>query len=193
MGAEEPACELKMRLDPWRESVFPNLAASRYRVTSEETAGYNCIALAAGTTNAWWWPDAGGEYYWPGQVPREETLEAFVRTFALAGYEACDEMRLEAGFEKVAIYVDAAGTPTHAARQLESGEWTSKLGSWEDIEHDGLDAVGGQRSGLWEGSANSAASSETQLAWRSMSNCLDAESDRNSHFLSWCACPSLDA
>jgi len=26
--------------------------------------------------------------------------------------------------------------PTHAARQLENGRWTSKLGELEDIEHD---------------------------------------------------------
>ena len=28
------------------------------------------------------------------------------------------------------------GIPTHAARQLRSGRWTSKLGQAEDIEHE---------------------------------------------------------
>ena len=33
--------------------------------------------------------------------------------------------------------------PTHAALQLESGAWTSKLGDFEDIEHVTVDAVNG--------------------------------------------------
>ncbi len=44
--------------------------------------------------------------------------------------------RLNFGFEKVALFVDAAGMPTHAARQVNSGAWTSKLGNSEDIEHE---------------------------------------------------------
>ena len=40
----------------------------------------------------------------------------------------------EAGYVKVALYAKD-GKWTHAARQLESGRWTSKLGIYEDIEH----------------------------------------------------------
>ena len=47
--------------------------------------------------------------------------------------------------EKVAIFVSArTGAPTHAARQLPSGQWTSKLGAGIDIVHDDLEAVGGE-------------------------------------------------
>jgi hypothetical protein len=35
----------------------------------------------------------------------------------------------------VALYAKPAGTVTHAARQLASGEWTSKLGKDVDISH----------------------------------------------------------
>ena len=42
---------------------------------------------------------------------------------------------MEAGFEKIAFYAAPDDTPTHVARQLPNGRWTSKLGSWEDIEH----------------------------------------------------------
>ena len=42
---------------------------------------------------------------------------------------------LEPGFEKVALYGDSEYY-THAARQLPSGKWTSKLGKAEDVEHD---------------------------------------------------------
>ncbi len=44
---------------------------------------------------------------------------------------------MEGGVTKVAIYGDIdADSWTHAARQLPNGKWTSKLGDFEDIEHD---------------------------------------------------------
>ncbi len=39
------------------------------------------------------------------------------------------------GYVKVALY-GSGFTHTHAARQLPTGKWTSKLGKGEDIEHD---------------------------------------------------------
>ena len=51
------------------------------------------------------------------------------------GFEDCDSIEHETSFEKVAVFVDSSGKPTHAARQLPSGRWRSKLGSIEDIEH----------------------------------------------------------
>lgn len=133
-----------MRLSLWRERAFPNLASTEYGVTSPETPTYNCIAWTAKRTDTWWWPDAGGDYFWPTGVPREESVEAFIQAFKLAGYEPCDSRDAEPGFERIALYLDAAGVPTHAARQLASGAWTSKLGSWEDIEHRTLEALTGR-------------------------------------------------
>jgi hypothetical protein len=43
--------------------------------------------------------------------------------------------------EKVALHAKH-GCPTHIARQLPNGRWTSKLGRWEDIEHDEFDLTG---------------------------------------------------
>jgi len=40
----------------------------------------------------------------------------------------------EPGMEKIAIFAQG-GKPTHMARQLENGRWTSKMGQSEDIEH----------------------------------------------------------
>jgi len=45
-------------------------------------------------------------------------------------------MSIEDGWEKIAIFADEQGEPLHAARQLPSGRWTSKLGADVDIEHD---------------------------------------------------------
>ena len=61
------------------------------------------------------------------------------------GYEPCERGDLEPGFEKVAIFADDEG-PTHAARQLDNGRWTSKLGSMEDIEH-ALEGLAGSEYG----------------------------------------------
>lgn len=112
-------------------------------MTSLETPTYNCIAWAAGRTDTWWWPDAGGDYFWPTEAAREESVAAFLQVFGRAGYEPCDRRDPEPGFEKIALYVDGSGVPTHAARQLASGVWASKLGTWEDIEHRTLVALGG--------------------------------------------------
>jgi hypothetical protein len=136
-------------LSPEREAVFPDLRRADYEVTSDEDWAYNCIAHAAGRADAPWWPVEEGTagVFWPEGAPREETMAAFVAAYRGEGYEPCPGPDREEGFEKIALYADAAGTPTHAARQLPSGAWTSKLGDWEDIEHQGLEALAGSTYG----------------------------------------------
>ena len=107
---------------------------------SKETWDYNCIAFAAGVETEWWWPDPNGEGKWPEGVRREELLECFAEAYGTLGYETCEDAKLEAGYEKVSIYAQN-GVPTHAAKQLPNGRWKSKLGSWEDVEHNTLRAV----------------------------------------------------
>ena len=53
---------------------------------------------------------------------------------------------IEPEVEKVALYA-RAGEPTHAARQLSSGRWTSKLGPEEDLEHS-LEGLAGPAYGV---------------------------------------------
>lgn len=129
-----------MQLDPDWLSDFPKLRAEDFRETSPATAEYNCIAWAAGDSDRWWWP--GWSYYWPRNAPRERSVEAFVRVYSLSGYQHCGDGLLENGFEKVAIYAKA-GKPTHVARQLMNGEWTSKLGQDVDITHVKLSCLEG--------------------------------------------------
>ena len=117
------------------ESEFPNLQDSAYKLASPETIEYNCIAWAAGETDVWWWPDSMNTMYWPHGVQRTITLNAFVEAFQTLSYTTCDSAEHEEGYEKIAIYTNAEGKPTHAARQLASGLWTSKLGKSFDIEH----------------------------------------------------------
>src|SRR5688500_4128684 len=114
---------------------FPGLLESPWRITSPANPTYNCIAWALGDSAQWWWPSPGDMGYWPDQVPREETIAGFFAVFEFLGFEPCDSSLPELGFEKIALY-GRGSKPTHAARQLDSGLWTSKLGPLEDIEHE---------------------------------------------------------
>jgi hypothetical protein len=62
-------------------------------------------------------------------------VAAFEAAFATLGYARCQGEDLEPGFERVALFANAQGAPTHAARQEGSGYWASKLGELEDILH----------------------------------------------------------
>lgn len=104
-------------------------------ITSLETSDYNCIAWAAGESDRFWWPDPMNQAYWPPGVKREPTVAAFIAAYGTLGYEPCADGNLEVGFQKIVIYA-SSGSPTHAARQLSTGAWTSKLGRWIDVEHD---------------------------------------------------------
>ena len=134
-----------MTLERYKEALLPNLNRGEYRVTSPESTRYNCIAWAAGDDTDWWWPDPDTDSYWPAAAPFEETLASFRAVFESLGYRECATAELEPGFEKVAIFAKD-GRPMHAARQLPNGNWTSKLGEWQDIEHQSLNAVGSDAS-----------------------------------------------
>ena len=81
--------------------------------------------------------------YWPPGVVAFSTTNAHTAAFVAIGYEICDSADLEDGYEKVAIYANSEGAPSHAARQLASGSWTSKMGGAEDIEHSSPERLSG--------------------------------------------------
>src|SRR5579863_3620314 len=112
-------------------TLFPALQGE-CAVTSSDSENYSCIAWAAGDVTRWWWPIDG---YWPQGVERRRTVECFVAAFRTLGYEPCEDDAVELGYEKVAIYADRLDRPTHMARQLGSGWWTSKLGECADVTH----------------------------------------------------------
>jgi hypothetical protein len=134
-----------VRLHPHKERCYPLLYSSGYKVISPETIDfryprYNCIAFAADDQTLWWWPDQHGDAFWPKGAKREVTREAFIQAYGTLGYEVCDKGEVEAEYDKIAVY-EKNGVPTHAAKQLEDGRWKSKLGPWEDIEHNTVEAV----------------------------------------------------
>jgi hypothetical protein len=135
-----------MRMYSLLARLFPNLRSGAYSITSPRDANYNCVAWAAEDDRRWWWPvpaGTGGGNFWPASIPRECTLERFEQAFGLRGYHVCESTDHEPGVEKVAIYVNSRGVPTHTARQLSNGRWTSKLGRLVDIEHVRPEDVGG--------------------------------------------------
>ena len=125
------------------EAIFPGLQGANYLITSPAETQYNCVAWAIGTTADWWWPDAASQFFWPAGITRDLTLPAFEELFAAHGYVVCQLDALEPGFEKIAVFATPDHRPQHAARQLASGRWTSKLGMLEDIEHDLHHLAGG--------------------------------------------------
>jgi hypothetical protein len=115
---------------------FPALTASNCCITSPVDEDYNCIAWAAGISDQWWWPDAQGQKFWPLGVTRATTISSFVEAYGTLGFLICGDAEPQEGVEKIALFVDGQGAPTHAARQLADGKWTSKLGPNVDIAHE---------------------------------------------------------
>ncbi len=114
--------------------AFPNSQIEPLEITSPDTGNYNCIAWALEETDSNYWAQPADIFDWKPDVPREETLVSFVQLFQTVGYEICEKDDLERGFQKVALFAKDR-LPTHAARQLPGGEWTSKLGILEDVRH----------------------------------------------------------
>lgn len=117
------------------QQLFPQLRDDTFEITSPPDARYNCVAWAVGDTKRWWWPGEPPFSFWPSGIRREESVAGFVEAFATFGYEVAVSANHDHEYEKVAIFASSDGVPTHMARQLPDGSWTSKLGALEDIAH----------------------------------------------------------
>jgi hypothetical protein len=73
-------------------------------------------------------------------------VTALMAIFRLEGFKKCESPAPEDGFEKIVLYAKY-GIWRHAARQLPSGKWASKLGEDEDIEHDDPECLCGNSYG----------------------------------------------
>lgn len=113
----------------WIDRQYPG-AVGKHEIKSECDENYNCIAYAADDKTTWWSHERG--YKWPAN--RSASIDSLVAVFVALGYEKCDSGEHESGYQKVALY-EKSGEWMHAARQIDSGAWVSKLGPDEDIEH----------------------------------------------------------
>ena len=112
---------------------FPHLTPTNHRITSPADAAYNCAAWAAGEMNQWWEP----RYFWP--VADEFGLR---KAFEQLGFVRVSKEAITDIGDTVVLY-SLGIDDTHIARRLSNGLWTSKLGKWQDIEHDSPEAVAG--------------------------------------------------
>jgi len=119
--------------------AFPNLDPRRTNVTSPVDRRYNCIAWAVGENKRWWWPSPYS--YWPTGVARLVTVDAFVAAYATIGFRPVAKSDWGDSDDCLALYT-LNSVPTHAARRLPNGKWTSKCGQNVDIEHDLADLDG---------------------------------------------------
>ena len=135
----------KLHKHPVLREAFPALTHLNHGITSPVDLSYNCVAWALNDNARWWWPDSMGVCFWPTNVPRTVTIEAFDRMLRQIGFSPCVRHTIEKGLQKVALYA-RAGVPTHVAKQLPKGKWSSKLGQHEDIEHT-IEALDGPKYG----------------------------------------------
>jgi len=112
-------------------AAFPNLTDRNHRITSPQTANYNCIAWAVNDTDKWWEPGS----YWPVPDENRFNLDALVLAMLTIGFRPITPADFDDAGEIIALYAEGQFY-THAARRLSNGKWTSKLGRSEDIEHD---------------------------------------------------------
>lgn len=120
-------------------SIFPNVANDPlFKITSPRDYEYNCIAWSLKRNDVWVWPALSDEsegFVWFDGINNSEQVDDFVKAYEKHGFQLCNDSLPEPGYTKIALYIDANGTVTHAARQLPNGLWTSKLGWWQDIQH----------------------------------------------------------
>ncbi len=118
---------------------IPKLRAAVHRITSPDSDRYNCVAWVERDLDRWWEPG----FYWPfgSPTPRgDEDLDCYVYLFRKLGFEVCESSTLEPGFLKIALYAEDDEFH-HVAKQLPSGQWSSKAGTLHDFKHEKLEAL----------------------------------------------------
>jgi hypothetical protein len=112
---------------------FPNLKKGHnFKFTSFNTDQYNCISWAFEITNR---RTQLYDHLGKGIIDADE----YIQLFNKKGFCETQNRLFEKNKIKIAVYLkkDAFNYDfKHVARLLENGKWTSKLGDWEDIEHE---------------------------------------------------------
>ena len=119
-------------------SIFPKLSTEDFEAVDQSEPRYNCIAYAAGDIAKWWWPD--GINYWPPWATLDNRIESLKEAFTGLGYNPCDDSDTEEGYQKVALY-EHQGRFKHAALQMPSGRWRSKMGKGPVVEHNSPESL----------------------------------------------------
>lgn len=118
-------------------NVFPDLAKdANFKILSECTDVYNCIAWAMGYTDRWVDHFVGAGHWWPNDVARNTDPETLIAAFKAEGFEISDNFLFEEGYSKVVLYKKKDREEwTHAARVVTSDIEYSKFGRAWDGQH----------------------------------------------------------
>lgn len=139
------------------ESALPVLKQGNYRIVLPESEQYNCIAWAAGDETRWWHPFAARDVgprcaahglsahcFWPRRADDAHEMTNYLFAFERLGYRVCtrsfdpvvDPVANAAEIERIALYQHQNDPGcSHAARQLPSGVWTSKVNDLAGVAH----------------------------------------------------------
>lgn len=125
------------------EKAFANLSSVSWSITSKSTRKYNCLAWAVGETHRRW--DTCKGAYWPESVPQRQGIAYLVAAYRTVGFEVCNETdgkTPDPQYDKIVLY-ELNTNGEHAAKLLDTGHWSSKLGDDVDIEHATPEALSG--------------------------------------------------
>jgi hypothetical protein len=115
------------------DKSFPNSLLEPFKITSPETASYNCLAWALNDTSKWYEND--DDYYWFEGIEKNNTLETIQKIFVNFGFIKTENTEYQVGIERIALFSKDNIECTHLARQQDKDQWTSKLGSSYDVNH----------------------------------------------------------
>ncbi len=118
-------------------NIFPDLAGdANFKILSEHTPIYNCIAWAMGYSDRWVDIYNSPGHWWPQGVERNMTPQALISAFEAEGFELSENCIPEEGYSKVVLYKNQiTGEWTHAARIITSDVEHSKFGGLWDGQH----------------------------------------------------------
>lgn len=118
-------------------SIYPDLHGDvNFKILSDITPIYNCIAWAMGYTDRWVDHVILPGHWWPDNVIRENSSAALKEAFEAEGFIEADDYLPEEGYEKVILYKNADTDEwTHASRIITKDIEYSKFGETWDAQH----------------------------------------------------------
>lgn len=129
---------------------WPNLKLSEnFIFTSKKRKGHNCVGWALDDEVKDLDMLVFKNIYNLNPDSLDHTVKGYAKIFSERhGYLKCENDSVEEGYEKIALYGDEDNDFKHVARQLDNGNWVSKMGTLEDIEHFDLTSLIGDEYGL---------------------------------------------
>jgi len=139
----------EIALDKELQNCWPNLKKNvnfwytSFKTFIEETEdAYNCFSWAVGIDNLWLDMYYFQRYFKLDPSSLDHSANGYAFFMEMFDFKICTNGNLENGFEKIAIY-EQYGEFQHVALQKSNGNWKSKMGQMEDIEHKDLNDISG--------------------------------------------------